>query len=173
MPGARARSRWSYFRLSPEWAERLVADAGISRGDTVLDLGAGSGALTAPLLERGARVIALERHPGRAERLRTAFEGRSLVVVEADIRALRLPARPFRIVANPPFHLARPLVAQLVRAKLLLGADIVLRRDTARSLADGTDSHGRVVELGRPVPRRAFTPAPPVDASVLRIRRRG
>ncbi|MEE6286913.1 rRNA adenine N-6-methyltransferase family protein [Georgenia sp. MJ173] len=171
MSGVRPRSRWSYFRLSADWAGTIVADAQVARGDTVLDLGAGTGALTAPLLARGARVIALEKHPGRAESLRSRFAGQPLVVVEADIRDLRLPARPFRVVANPPFHLARPLVAQLLRAKLLVGADVVLRRDTARRIAHQLGRPGYVVELGRAVPRRAFTPAPTADAAVLRIRR--
>ncbi len=173
MSGAQTRSRWSYFRLSPDWAATLVTDAGVRAGDTVLDLGAGAGELTAPLTDAGARVIALERHPGRAHGLRERFAGQSVVVVEADIRDLRLPARPFRVVANPPFHLARPLVSQLLRARLLLGADLVLRRDTARSLAARPPGRGYAVELGRTVPRAAFDPAPSVDAAVLRIRRSG
>lgn len=172
MSGAQRRSRWSYYRLSPDWARTLVADAGVRPGDTVVDLGAGAGALTGPLVDAGARVIALEKHPGRAEALRRRFGERAVVVVEGDIRDLRLPPRPFRVVANPPFHLARPVVARLLGARLLLGADLVLRRDTAANLAARTLGGRYVVELGRPVPRAAFQPAPSVDAAVVRIRRR-
>lgn len=170
MSGAPARSRWSYFRLSPDWARTIVTAAGVRPGDTVLDLGAGAGALTGPLLEAGARVIALEKHPGRAHGLRTRYAGRPVVVVESDIRDLRLPARPFRVVANPPFHLARPLVAQLLAARLLLGADVVLRLDTARNLARQAGRHGSVLDVARTVPRTAFHPAPSTDAAVLRVR---
>lgn len=173
MSGARTRSRWSHFRLTADWAATVVADAGVAAGDTVLDLGAGNGALTAPLVDAGARVIALEHHAGRAQGLRERFAGRSVVVVQADIRDLRLPARPFRVVANPPFHLARPLVAQLLRSRLLVSADVVLRLDTARNLADRPAGRGWAVGLGRVVPRSAFSPAPRADAGVLRIRRRG
>ncbi|UNX55787.1 methyltransferase domain-containing protein [Georgenia sp. TF02-10] len=172
MSGAPPRSRWSYFRLRPDWARAVVEDAGVARGDTVLDLGAGDGALTAPLLARGARVLAVEQHRGRAAALRHRFAGRDLVVVEADLRDLRLPARPFRVVANPPFHLARPLVTQLLGADLLLSADLVLRRDTARNIAAARRRHPRfTVDAGRPVPRHAFSPAPSVDALVLQVRR--
>ncbi len=175
MSGAHARSRWSYFRLSPDWARTIVAGAGVRAGDTVLDLGAGSGALTGPLLDAGARVIALEKHAGRAQWLRGRFAGAPVVVVEGDIRDLHLPARPFRVVANPPFHLARPLVAQLLHARLLLGADVVLRLDTARNLARRAGRRGLVVDVARTVPRSAFRPVPTTDAAVLQIRpvRRG
>ncbi|QDB80890.1 methyltransferase domain-containing protein [Georgenia wutianyii] len=169
--GAQRRSRWSYYRLSPDWARTLVAEAGVRAGDTVVDLGAGAGALTGPLVDAGARVIAIERHPARAQALRRRF-GERAVVVEGDIRDLHLPPRPFRVVANPPFHLARTVVARLLGARLLVGADLVLRRDTAANLAGRTAGRRYVVELGRSVPRAAFRPAPSVDAAVLRIRRR-
>ncbi len=172
MSGAQARSRWSYFQLSADWAATIVADAQVRGGDTVLDLGAGIGALTAPLLDRGARVIALERHPGRARDLRRRFADREVVVVQADIRDLRLPARPFRVVANPPFHLARPLVSQLLAARHLVSADIVLRRDTARNIAAAGGRGRYTTALGRHLPRGAFRPAPSADAAVLTIRRR-
>lgn len=171
MSGARARSGWSYYRLEPEWARRVVTAARVRPGDTVLDLGAGSGALSAPLLDAGARVIALEKHAGRARRLRSRFPDADLVVVEADMRELRLPARPFRVVSNPPFDLVRPLVRQLLGSRLLVGADIVVQRDTARRLAGSQRQSRYVVEIGEHVPRRAFEPRPRVDAAVLRVRR--
>ena len=74
MPGAGAPGRrWGWHRLRAERAEQLVAVAAIRPGDLVLDLGAGDGALTEPLRAAGARVLAVELHPGRAERLRTRF----------------------------------------------------------------------------------------------------
>ena len=59
--------------LDPDWAERLVALAGVRPRRLVLDVGAGLGALTAPLVDAGARVIAVELHPGRARHLRERF----------------------------------------------------------------------------------------------------
>ncbi len=88
-----------------------MADAGIGRGELVLDIGAGTGALTRPLLEHGARVVAFELHPGRAAELRRELGGQRLTVVVADASCLRLPRRPFRVVANPPFAVRRGRLA--------------------------------------------------------------
>ena len=43
-----------------DWARRMVALAGVGPGDLVLDIGAGRGALTAPLVRAGTRVVAIE-----------------------------------------------------------------------------------------------------------------
>jgi 23S rRNA (adenine-N6)-dimethyltransferase len=93
---------WGWHRLDPDWAERIVANATIRPGELVVDLGAGVGALTLPLLEAGARVIAVELHAGRARRLREKVSGHAASVVECDLDNFVPPGRPFRVVANPP-----------------------------------------------------------------------
>ena len=80
-----------------------MRSARVGPGDLVLDLGAGTGAITAPLLAAGASVVAFELHDDRAEALRERFDVDSLKVVRADVSDLRLPRRPFKVVANPPF----------------------------------------------------------------------
>ena len=53
--GARgAGGSWGWHRLADDWAERIVAAAGIRPGELVLDIGAGHGALTGPLVRAGA-----------------------------------------------------------------------------------------------------------------------
>jgi 23S rRNA (adenine-N6)-dimethyltransferase len=174
--GSQRRS-WGWHRLTDEWARRLVADAAIRCGDTVVDAGAGDGALTGPLLATGARVIAVELHPRRAERLRRTFAGTGLRVVEVDLREFRWPGHPFRVVANPPFAATSTLLAGLLaRGSALVAADLVLQRAVARDLAEGSRGARHVrrtfrIEQGRSLPRRAFDPPPRVDTSVLVVRR--
>lgn len=172
------RSAWGWHRLDDAWAERLVALSGVGRGDLVVDVGAGSGALVRPLLDAGARVIAVERHPGRAAELRERF-GERIVVVRADAGDLRLPRRPFHVVANPPFAITAPLLARLVHpGSRMLGAHLVLQRQAAERwvAGRGRSVHGWperfAAELGPVVPRRAFTPPPKVPCQVLVLRRR-
>jgi 23S rRNA (adenine-N6)-dimethyltransferase len=167
-PGA-ARS-WGWHPLVEEWAARVVADADIRTGELVVDIGAGHGALTGHLLAAGARVLAVELHPARAQRLRQRHP--DAVVLEIDALDLRLPHRPFRVVANPPYAIATPLVRLLLsRGSALVGADLVLQRAFVRRVAD--TAPGRwTLHSGRSLPRRAFRPPPHVDSSVLTIRRR-
>jgi SAM-dependent methyltransferase len=107
-------TRWGWHQLSDPWAERLVRSAGIRRGDLVVDIGAGAGAITRPLVERGARVVAVELHPGRAADLQRRFADDAVTVVRADAAELRLPRRPFSVVANPPFAAASAVLRRLL-----------------------------------------------------------
>jgi 23S rRNA (adenine-N6)-dimethyltransferase len=171
--------RWGWYRLAPSWAARLVAEAGIRPGDLVVDVGAGTGAVTAPLVAAGARVVAVELHPGRLAALRARFADENVVVVRADAADLRLPRRPFRVVANPPFTVTGPLLARLLApGSRLVRADLVVQHAAARRWASGRApgagrwAHRYEVGVERRVPRRAFTPPAPVDCATLVLRRR-
>jgi 23S rRNA (adenine-N6)-dimethyltransferase len=179
-PGG-ARASWGWHRLADDWAERVVAAASVRPGELVLDIGAGHGALTGPLVRAGARVIAVELHPGRAEALRrrfgdvngTAGNGNlgSITVVQADAAMLRLPRRPFRVVASPPYGITADLLGLLLApGSQLVAADLVLQRAAVRKYAAHKVRGCRLTQ-GLAVPRRAFTPPPRVDSAVLVIRR--
>lgn len=165
-----ARRSWGWHPLRSDWAERVVEDTTVRRGDLVLDLGAGDGSLTAPLVAAGARVLAVELHARRAAALRERFADADVRVLELDLAELRLPSRPFRVVANPPFDGATDLVRSLLASPALLSADLVLQRAVARRWAERRRVRRRRLHLGLAVPRAAFRPPPRVDAAVLQIR---
>jgi 23S rRNA (adenine-N6)-dimethyltransferase len=178
-----ARASWGWHRLADDWAERIVAAANVRPGELVLDIGAGQGALTGPLVRAGARVIAVELHEGRAEALRHRFapaDGRSaandgavgrVTVVHGDATGLRLPRRPFRVVASPPYGITAGLLSLLLApGSRLVAADLVLQRAAVRKYAERRVRGYRITQ-GQALPRRAFRPPPRVDSAVLVIRR--
>jgi 23S rRNA (adenine-N6)-dimethyltransferase len=173
------RTRWGWHQLADEWAQRLVTAARITPDDLVLDIGAGTGALTGPLVRTGARVVAVERHPRRARQLRDRFARAGVTVVQVDAADLRLPRRPFRVVANPPFGVTTALIRRLLsRGSRLVTADLVVPRHVAVRWASGSapGANRWRQTFDASVPCRmsgaAFRPPPPGPTAVLRVERR-
>ena len=179
----RRRPRSQHFLRSPRLAASIVAGADVLSGELVLDLGAGGGRLTVPLAETGARVRAVELDPAWAARLHDRFAGAPGVeVVEANLLAAPLPAEPFRVVANLPFHLTTAILRRLLDDPRtpLTRADVLVEWEVARKRSLPWPSTllnvlwGARYELAvvRRVPAACFEPLPDADAGVLRILRR-
>lgn len=179
---AGSAARGAHFLVDRAVVDRLVRSAGLGPGDLVLDLGAGSGALTAPLAATGARVLAVERDPRLAGGLRRRFADQpSVRVVEGDLRTVPLPRRPYAVVANPPFAGTAALLARLLddpggalaRADLLveLGAALaVVGPPRGPREAWWTARYEAV--LVRRVPAGAFRPVPRARVGQLALVRR-
>lgn len=138
----------------------------------MVDLGAGHGALTAPLVAAGARVLAVELDRRAARVLRERFAGEPAVtVIEADLLTVRLPGRPFRVVSNLPFATTAGAMRRLLDPRLaMVRADLVLQRAAARRWV-GAGGRAFAVHVDANLSRRAFDPPPKVDAAVLVARR--
>jgi 23S rRNA (adenine-N6)-dimethyltransferase len=161
----------------------LVRDAGISRGDLVVDVGAGTGRLTDALARTGARVIALELDLELAPALQRRFEDNPTVtVLEADALDWDWPEEAFTIVSNLPFAGSGAILARLLRDPRipLRRADVIVQWEFAEkqaTLSPATlkGTYWRAwfeLAMTHRLSRSAFMPAPEVDAAVLRITRR-
>ena len=190
-PGIPARRRWGQnFLANPETAEKIVAAARVGPGDTVLEVGPGDGALTRPLAQAGARVVAVEIDPLRARVLETEFAGRESVrILRGDVLA-----RPFSewlveggasgaavLVANLPYNVATPILTAALDAPETIRRSVatvqreVARRFVARPGEEGygflsvraaSRATGRVLF---DLPPGAFRPRPKVTSSVLEL----
>jgi 23S rRNA (adenine-N6)-dimethyltransferase len=158
----------------------LVRSARIEPVDLVLDLGAGGGALTAPLVRSARRVIAVELDPGLAANLRRRFP--SVDVICGDALEVALPPKPFKVVASLPFDGATAMLRRLLDpCDALKSADVIVDWELARKRAAvwpstqlGTYwSAWFELSIERRLPRCVFAPPPSVDAALLRIVRRG
>ncbi len=149
----------------------------------MVDVGAGRGVLTRALADAGAQVLALEIDPALAVQLRSRFEPRAGVTVfEVDARTWRWPDHPFSVVSNLPFSGSGAILAHLLRDPRigLERADVIVQWEFAKRAtavwpatlrATYWQAWFELTIAGR-LARSAFSPAPEVDAAVLRIRRR-
>ena len=142
-----------------------MARAGVLPSDLVLDLGAGTGALTLPLARVAHRVVAIERDPKLARRLARRAPA-NVSVHERSIESAWLPRRPFRVVANLPFAGSNAVVRRLLdRGVPLLSADLVVELGVALKW----EATSRRCSILTVLPPDAFVPAPRCRAAVLRI----
>ncbi|MFZ5969339.1 MAG: 23S ribosomal RNA methyltransferase Erm [Bacillota bacterium] len=164
-----------------EIIKEIIKQAQIKSKDTVIDLGAGKGALTFPLAEKAGKVLAVENDPAFAEILRRkAADYSNITIIEKDILKLNLPQTPFYVVANIPYAITTPILEKLLNkpTNALQGAMIMVekgaaKRFTANPIMDSRILRWRMwfdIELARVVSRDNFSPPPKVDSAVLRIK---
>ena len=175
--GRQARGRHS---VSPRLAAELVRSFRLSPGETVVEIGAGSGRLTRELTRVASVVLAIELDAGEAQGLlRTEPPPANLFVHRGDALDAELPPTPFRLVGNIPFGISTGLLRRFLDDDRTTGAELIVQLDFARRV---TSARGHVLpllwatawelELRRRIPARCFHPAPSVDAAWLSATRR-
>jgi 16S rRNA (adenine1518-N6/adenine1519-N6)-dimethyltransferase len=174
------------FLVDPAALERVVQAAELDPGDSVLEIGAGVGTLTARLARDVQRVVAVELDARLIAPLREVVAGMSNVeIIQADAMQLDLArlmhGEPFRVVANVPYQITSHLVRRLMespaapdRVVLTLQAEVVDRVVAAAGemslLALSVQVYGAPRRMAV-IPAAAFYPVPQVDSAVLRIDR--
>lgn len=149
----------------------------------MVEVGAGFGRLTEELASRAGRVVAIEADQRSAARLASRFrDRRQVTVVAGDALRVPLPVRPFKVVANPPFHLTSPLLHRLLDGCLpqLQRADLVLEWRAAVGLCAISPPSRRSLPwqpwfeflLVRRLAADRFNPEPACDAALVSVRRR-
>jgi 23S rRNA (adenine-N6)-dimethyltransferase len=172
------RSR--HFLRSRSLAAAIVAGADISPRDLVVDIGAGSGRLTAELARAARRVVAIELDPRLAAGLRGRWP--NVDVVAGDALSVPFPDEPFRVVANIPFAHTSALLHRLLddprlplaRADLIVEWGVAVKRGLPVPSSVSGVLWGAFHELRveRKLPAAAFDPPPACDAGVLVATRR-
>ena len=178
-----------HFLLHPHQARRIVAALNLTGADTVVEIGAGLGALTGFLAPAARRVIALELDPELARLLREELlvETPGVEVICQDVLTFDFPGaareagRPLAVVGNLPYQITSPLLFTLIeQISAVAQAVLMMQLEVgARLLASpGTKDYGilsvlvqyhfRVTRLFSLSPGN-FYPPPQVDSVVLRL----
>jgi len=161
-----------------------IADAIAPREtDLVVEIGPGRGALTARLLERASRVIAVEIDLHLAERLRQRYATNPrLEVVEGDVLGEDLGRwGPAVIAGNLPYYITSPIVDRVLSlGENLIQAVFLMQEEVADRLtaAPGSRDYGYLTVRTRlraetkklfRVPPSAFRPPPKVQSALVRL----
>ena len=178
------------FVADPNTVRRIARLADVGPGDHVVEIGAGLGSLTLALAETGARVTAIEIDHGVAPVLRKiTAEHSNITVVEGDAmtldwRSLLADESRVTVVANLPYNVATPLVADLLDTVPQIDRFVVMvQREVALRLAAsaGSADYGAIsvkvaywatARILGDVPPTVFVPRPKVTSSIIEITRR-
>ena len=155
---------------------RRIADLVAATRGSVLEIGAGDGALTVPLARLGRDLVAIELDARRATALARRLPG--VRVEHAD--ALGFPFDRDVVVGNVPFHLTTPILRRLLGARHWRTAVLLTQWEVARKRAGvggGTLMTAQAAPwyrfaLDARVPARHFRPIPGVDGGILVVERR-
>lgn len=173
-----------HFLRSPKLAGFLIGHSNIKKRDVVIDIGAGSGVITSALARRCKQVIAVEPDAETAALLRKNTKRYdNVVIVEKDFLEMELPDGPYKIFANPPFHLSSAILHKLDEAKNPPDAIyLILQKQFALKLLNN-DRH-YTSQLGKqlyiqyaprirlPLRPNYFTPPPAVPTVLLELKKR-
>jgi 16S rRNA (adenine1518-N6/adenine1519-N6)-dimethyltransferase len=183
-----SRALGQNFVVDPNTVRRIARLAGVGAGDRVVEIGAGLGSLTLALLDTGAEVTAVEIDRHLLPALREVVEPHGATVVHGDAMALDwgelLGDGPWVLVANLPYNVASPLVADLLDDVPAISRMLVMvQREVGERMAAGAgdDAYGGLsvkiaywataAVVGR-VPPSVFIPQPRVESALVAIERR-
>jgi len=180
----RARKRFGQnFLVDGNFVRKIVAAVAPHRGDRLVEIGPGLGALTAPLLEALDALHVVELDRDLAARLRETYAADRLIVHEGDALSFDFGSLgpDLRVVGNLPYNISTPLLfhlmefaAQIRDMTFMLQKEVVERMVAEPSSGD----YGRLsimlqrrfhLEWLLDVPPTAFNPPPKVDSAVVRL----
>jgi len=171
------------FLYDPGILRRLADALEIAPGDTVLEIGPGPGGLTAELVARTPRVVAIEKDRDLIPPLRARFPTVTIIEGDAlslDWHVLAGPGR-FRVAGNIPYNITSPLLERALLPPRPVCIVYLVQKEVAERVtsAPGSAAYGALsvgiqcaakAERLFTVPAGAFRPVPKVDSAALRLR---
>ncbi len=176
------KSLGQHFLADQTVLAAIIATANLKMGDEVLEIGPGTGFLTAALLQTGATIIAVEKDDHLISFLTAKFKkeiaNNKLVLIHDDILTYKLQANSYKLIANIPYY----LTGQIIRHFLMIpnqpqSMTLMLQKEVAKRIVDSEKQSLLSISVKcygtphyiRTVPRGAFRPPPRVDSAILHV----
>lgn len=179
------------FIIDPAFTQMIVNRTGILSEDTVLEIGAGLGALTLPLARKAQKVFAVEKDPQIIDILKTEILVQNLsnvIIIEKNILTLDIEAlaeninRKIVVMGNLPYNISSQILVQLIISrKVVSRAVLMFQKEMARRITaqPGCKDYGRLTVMLRycadikkiaDAKAAHFFPKPKIDSEVLELK---
>ena len=180
------------FLIDGHVLDKIIAGAGVTKDDMVLEIGPGIGTMTQYLAEAAGKVVAVEIDRNLLPILQeTLADYDNVKVIHADVLSLDLEklvqeengGRPIKVVANLPYYITTPIIMALFEQHVpLANVTVMVQKDVAARMKSGPGSKDygalslAVQYYAEPyivanVPCNCFMPRPNVDSAVIRLTR--
>ena len=180
------------FLIDGHVLDKIIAGAGVTKDDMVLEIGPGIGPMTQYLAEAAGKVVAVEIDRNLLPILQeTLADYDNVKVIHADVLSLDLEklvqeengGRPIKVVANLPYYITTPIIMALFEQHVpLANVTVMVQKEVAARMKSGPGSKDygalslAVQYYAEPyivanVPCNCFMPRPNVDSAVIRLTR--
>lgn len=180
------------FLIDGHVLAKIIAGAGVTKDDMVLEIGPGIGTMTQYLAEAAGKVVAVEIDRNLLPILQeTLADYDNVKVIHADVLSLDLEklvqeengGRPIKVVANLPYYITTPIIMALFEQHVpLANVTVMVQKEVAARMKSGPGSKDygalslAVQYYAEPyivanVPCNCFMPRPNVDSAVIRLTR--
>lgn len=180
------------FLIDGHVLDKIIAGAGVTKDDMVLEIGPGIGTMTQYLAEAAGKVVAVEIDRNLLPILQeTLADYDNVKVIHADVLSLNLEklvqeengGRPIKVVANLPYYITTPIIMALFEQHVpLANVTVMVQKEVAARMKSGPGSKDygalslAVQYYAEPyivanVPCNCFMPRPNVDSAVIRLTR--
>ncbi|MDX1708086.1 MAG: 16S rRNA (adenine(1518)-N(6)/adenine(1519)-N(6))-dimethyltransferase RsmA [Desulfobacterales bacterium] len=180
-----------HFLVDPSTGDMIARRSRITSEDTVVEIGAGLGALTIPLAGLAEHVYAIEKDSQLTQLLKTELlvhKRTNVTIIEKNILEVDLhllaekPDRPLIVVGNLPYNISSQVLIKLIKARSHVSRAILMfQKELARRImaSPGKKDYGRLtvmlaycaeIKSVATVAASLFYPVPKIDSKVVEIK---
>ena len=180
------------FLIDTHVLEKIIASAGVTKEDFVLEIGPGIGTMTQYLCESAREVVAVEIDQNLIPILQdtlSAYDNVTVInedILKLDIAKLaeeRNGGNPIKVVANLPYYITTPIIMGLFESHVPIESiTVMVQKEVAdrMQVGPGTKDYGALSlavqyyakpEIVANVPPNCFMPRPNVGSAVIRLTR--